>query len=143
MDIATFNAATTPLAGHLIWTGARTHDGYPVRGRTYIHRWAYEQFIGPIPEGHEVDHTCEIKTLCVEPAHLEAVTPEENKRRIGERVTSCRNGHEYTPSNTYRSPKTGRKSCRICRKVNTQAFFDKNPGYSAAWYREKRRRTEG
>lgn len=44
------------------------------------HRWSYEQFVGPIPDGLELDHLCR-NTCCVNPAHLEPVTHAENVRR--------------------------------------------------------------
>lgn len=48
------------------------------------HRWSYEQFIAPIPEGLEVDHLCH-RPQCWRPEHLEVVTKAENmKRRIPE-----------------------------------------------------------
>ncbi len=50
------------------------------RVRFSAHRTAYEIWVGPIPDGHEVDHTCHNK-LCINPAHLEAVTHPENLRR--------------------------------------------------------------
>lgn len=67
--------------GCWLWTGAN-NGRYPVfqKGGRYAHRWSYEHHVGPIPEGYEVDHLCRV-TLCVNPAHLEAVTPQENKRR--------------------------------------------------------------
>jgi hypothetical protein len=50
-------------------------------GRIYrAHRWYYEKHVGPIPPGREVDHTCGV-LACVNPGHLEPVTPTENKRR--------------------------------------------------------------
>ncbi|WP_338185886.1 HNH endonuclease signature motif containing protein [Jatrophihabitans sp.] len=70
------------------WTGVRHRTrGYGRfyvggRGGRYVqaHRWSYEHFVGPIPDGLEIDHLCAV-TSCVNPAHLEAVTPDENKRR--------------------------------------------------------------
>lgn len=44
------------------------------------HRFSFEFFNGPYPEGTETDHLCR-NTLCVNPEHLEAVTHQENCRR--------------------------------------------------------------
>lgn len=53
----------------------------PIDARMVMgHRWAYETYVGPIPAGHEIDHLCCVKG-CVNPDHLEPVTPGENKRR--------------------------------------------------------------
>jgi len=46
----------------------------------HAHRFAYEELVGPIPEGLDLDHLCRNKT-CVNPAHLEPVTRAENVRR--------------------------------------------------------------
>ena len=80
--------------GCWIWTGAsgfhpnyRQHRyGQIVRwenGRrtmTSAHRFAYICVFGPIPDEMDVDHLCHNK-LCVNPAHLEAVSHRENMRR--------------------------------------------------------------
>jgi hypothetical protein len=52
------------------------HDGQ----RMMAHRWHYRQIIGPIPEGLQLDHLCRVRS-CVNPDHLEPVTPKENTRR--------------------------------------------------------------
>ncbi|WBP89502.1 HNH endonuclease signature motif containing protein [Kitasatospora cathayae] len=105
------------------FTGRRSL-GYPQisdeLGRTVrAHRAMYERRVGPIPDGYEVDHLC-FNRSCVNPAHLEAVTPEENKRRAvdhyrGPQRTTCVNGHDLTPENCYVPPShpTG-KVCRLC-----------------------------
>lgn len=67
------------------WTGAIQSAGYGSiglgEGRVgSAHRVAYELLVGPIPPGLTIDHLCR-NTWCVNPAHLEAVTHQENVRR--------------------------------------------------------------
>lgn len=69
------------------WTGYKTKDGYGLlgaggrgAGNLYAHRLAWERWRGVIPDGYEVDHLC-FNTSCINPDHLEAVTPQENKSR--------------------------------------------------------------
>lgn len=70
--------------GCWIWPDATNDAGYGQvhhQGRVvYVHRLAYEQLVGPIPEGLVLDHLCR-NTRCVNPAHLEPVTIGENVRR--------------------------------------------------------------
>jgi Holliday junction resolvase len=71
-------------SGCWIWMKARTADGYGLgcrTGRTWLmHRFYYEQHIGPIPEGLQLDHLCSVRA-CVNPDHLEPVTQIENHLR--------------------------------------------------------------
>ncbi len=58
--------------------GGLRHDGREVMA----HRHYYEQHRGPIPPGMWIDHLCRVPS-CVNPWHLEPVTPAENIRRGG------------------------------------------------------------
>lgn len=66
------------------WTGYIMPSGYGLTSRdgqkTSAHRANYEDFVGPIPEGYEIDHLCRNRACC-NPGHLEAVTRSENQRR--------------------------------------------------------------
>ena len=48
------------------------------------HRWAYEAWVGPIPEGHVVRHKCD-NPPCINPDHLETGTHADNARDASER----------------------------------------------------------
>jgi hypothetical protein len=73
-----------PTTGCWLWTGARQSRGYAslwAEGRSHLaHRLAFLLWVGPIPEGYEVDHLCRT-TTCVNPDHLEPVPPHVNLQR--------------------------------------------------------------
>lgn len=104
-----------------LWIGAPSGKGYGqmmIDGRRiYVHRLAYELLVGPIPDGFQLDHLCRVKN-CVNPAHLEPVTCQENIRRIPVHYNSakseCPKGHPLSGSNLYVDP-TNRRRCRQCR----------------------------
>lgn len=63
--------------GCWVWLGALDKDGYPRNGK---HRKYYQEYVGSVPDGYILDHTCNRRD-CVNPAHLEPVTNLENIRR--------------------------------------------------------------
>lgn len=65
--------------GCWLWRGAINNKGYGQFGRKYAHRRAYEFAYGPIPEGLNIMHVCDVPN-CVRPDHLRAGTQLENIR---------------------------------------------------------------
>lgn len=111
--------ACWPFTGSLTRGYGKLGIGHRHEGTALAHRLAYELLIGPIPAGHELDHTCR-NTACCNPAHLEPVTGEENLRRqaVAQPLgTHCRRGHAFTSDNTARRGRRQQRVCRTCERI--------------------------
>ena len=121
------------------WTGSTATAGrygtfYAPDGKRYrAHRWIYAQVIGIVDHQNDLDHVCHTEDKfclvwdecehhgCVNPAHLEEVTPNENNRRgnsfpaQNSRKTHCVRGHEFIDENTWVGP-DGNRSCKHCHR---------------------------
>lgn len=117
------------------WQGVQTNFGYAqigVDGKLiYVHRFAYELLVGPIPADKSLDHLCRNR-ICVNPAHLEPVSVRVNTLRgIGPSAENtkkmqCPRGHPLSGNNL--SPcwlKRGRRMCKICLRDRTRAYRGK------------------
>lgn len=115
------------IEGHWIWTGYCNEGGYGQvnegNGRCrLVHLVVYERLVGPITAGMEIDHTCKVPNCC-NPAHLEMVTGEENRRRAEKRnhnsyASICKNGHALTEGNIY--VWKGMRRCLACQREYMQ-----------------------
>lgn len=125
------------------WRGSKDRYGFfCYQGKVVnAHRAAYTLLVGPIPPGLVVDHLCG-NPLCVNPAHLEAVTQRENVRRSRNHVaefmrqTHCKRGHPFDQVNTYFY---GGRNCHLCRKQASRAAYWRNPEKYRAKARTKAR----
>lgn len=135
MDTLMDKISPEPASGCWLWTAYVNRKGYGmvgVGGRKvkYSHRVMYEEMVGPIPKGMQLDHLCRVP-CCVNPTHLEPVTPKENTNRSPRRgslsglrgsakknkhKTHCIMGHEFNEANTL--IQNGHRCCRPC---NTEA----------------------
>ena len=130
IELGRFWNKVKDVGGCWEWRGTLSHDGYGLiskrilkkKVRFYAHRISYRHYVGESPYGLTLDHLCRNRR-CVNPAHLEPVTNIENVMRgegftaVNARKTKCNNGHEFSPENTYMTPK-GHRQCRICKKAN-------------------------
>lgn len=89
--------------------------------RQPLHRAFYELFVGPIPHGLHLDHLCCVPP-CVNPAHLEPVTPAENQHRRAQRQTHCVRGHPFDDENTYLRLHDGGRGCRACGRFHHNRY---------------------
>lgn len=118
-----------PTTGCWLWTGFTSHAGYglikgppPDLRILKAHRVSYEAFNGPITEGLVVDHVCNTKR-CVNPEHLQLLTPRENIMRsnhptiVALWLNQCVRGHDLSdPANVIMNT-DGVRRCRVCRRV--------------------------
>lgn len=107
------------------WQWSRPLDnGYGrfwLAGRTRLaHAVSYELHVGPIPAGLHIDHLCRNRG-CVNPVHLEPVTPGTNVLRgvglsaTNARKVNCKRGHPLSGDNL-RITVNGSRECKECQR---------------------------
>lgn len=122
--------------GCWLWKRSRSEDGYgwaSLDNKTWqAHRLVYVLLRGAPPDDLVLDHLCRIRH-CVNPDHLEPVTPRQNLER-GETTTSattCTEGHELVNVGSQRR-------CVICRDAYDRNNRDAKRLYARA-YRARRK----
>jgi hypothetical protein len=113
-------------SGCWLWTSTTDKDGYGYfdvnKKKIKAHRYFYEFWTSTrIPPGMQIDHLCK-RRRCVNPAHLEVVTPRENVLRsvhtvsgINARKTECKHGHPLSGDNLRIRP-DGSRRCITCHR---------------------------
>ncbi len=104
------------------WTGHSFAGLYPVMSylghQMHVSRIVYILTYGPIPEGLHIDHLCR-RPGCINPNHLELVTPAENSRRAAAVLTHCTRGHRYQGENLGFNP-AGHRRCLECHRRDAE-----------------------
>lgn len=120
-------------SGCILWMGSTSGSrGYAVfsvsNKTTYVHRWVYEQVVGPIPSDMTIDHECNVPA-CVNPEHLRVMTMRDNclrgdgpTARLARR-THCAEGHRLGGDNVhwFRLAR-GERSCRRCHNERAKRY---------------------
>ena len=121
------------------WTAA-TANGY---GAFYLgrsnkrvelmgaHRWSYLINVGPIPDGLVLDHLCR-NPRCVNPEHLEPVTPQVNAERglWGDLKTHCPAGTRTTMPTRAAAPRAGAVSASSAAPLRLRLEGSGTRGFS-------------
>lgn len=113
------------------WTfGSKNNEGYravKINGKVYkVHRLVVETFIGPIPDGYEVDHINRDRSdnrVGID-GNLRIVTKSENQRNTAQhdRVTERGGTHRYEDARQYQREKCARYY-QTKRKTNRKVNF--------------------
>lgn len=129
-DIARFKSKTRRADNGCLEFVAKSKDkdGYGffyLNGRQLgAHRIAWAMGGGEVPEWPMViDHRCK-NVACVDVEHLRVVRQAENCVELAvdnpwkrnKAKSHCKNGHEFTPENTHRTPK-GFRNCKACMRA--------------------------
>lgn len=112
------------------WVASKNRDGYGKLalegGWVLAYKWFFEGINGAVPTGFELDHTCRNRA-CVNPAHLEQVSHEENMRRgKWAQRTHCKNGHALTGDNVHMRPNRRGRICRSCNIEGSKRFRERS-----------------
>ncbi len=108
------------------WPGGKRVNYVRKNNDVFAYRWGYERFIGEVPDGLQLDHLCR-NPGCVNPAHLEAVTPQVNMLRgktlaaANAAKTHCHRGHELVGNNLLKGA-PGRRACLECSRIRKRGY---------------------
>lgn len=126
----------TIVNGCWVWSGSLNSKGYGRitvdKRRLLVHRVAWVELRGELPDGVGVLHTCD-NPPCFNPEHLflgdgvanmqDAISKgrDGGTGRINREKDCCDNGHEFTSANTRIDPERGRV-CRECARIRNREY---------------------
>ncbi len=114
-----------------LWTAYITPDGYGkfkmVGMCRTAHRMSFGMFVHEIQDGNDADHLCQVRH-CVNPVHIQDIPSIAHKILGHTRKTHCKQGHPFSPENTFRDARRSRV-CRTCRKRIVDAYNHKKRGF--------------
>lgn len=102
MNKKLFESHFSVSLGCWLWKGCKTIGGY---GRFNVgkrvikmaHRVSYELYVGPIPKGFQVCHSCDVRH-CVRPSHLWIGTQTDNMLDMYKKNRHVKMSGEKNPS---------------------------------------------
>lgn len=103
--------------GHWLWEGGRSgaYGAFWNGGWISPHVWSYKHFVGPIPKGHQIRHTC-LEKLCVNFEHLITGTAKDN--------AADRSADGHTAHNRSTAKLTEGQVVELQRKYGQRKKFD-------------------
>jgi hypothetical protein len=113
------NSIPEPNSGCWLWlrgvAGGRNGPSYPV--------WKWEGRRRQVPKGFDGCHSCD-NTFCINPDHLfvgTRIVNMQDARAKGRLVgygkrEFCKQGHPLSGDNVHVDIKSGKRSCRICKR---------------------------
>lgn len=116
-------------------------------GNEYVHRFAWKNFIGPIPKGFDVGHICHDQDfakglcaggpscwhrLCCNP--FDCLTLQTRATNLAGGAghgneTHCPHRHPYSGKNLFVT-KDGHRQCKICKRAADRRWRAKRFGYA-------------
>jgi hypothetical protein len=119
-------------SGCWIWQGPKQQRGYGIKAHRYlsgqhVHRILYQLAFGQaLGRWDYVCHMCDVPS-CVNPAHMWIGSPADNQKDMQtkgrgkyQKATHCKQGHEFTPQNTWVHERTKHRHCRTCARVKNR-----------------------
>jgi hypothetical protein len=126
-----------PNSACWLWVGPHTESGYgrvllgcrpPARIRAYAHRWVYDRSASVLPPGFHLHHRCRVRS-CVNPSHLQPLTPSEHARITGRQLWQA---EEWLDQDADDAEPAELWSARIMPPLELRCLCGRTPGVFAS-----------